>query len=334
MRIGIVCPYAFDVPGGVQFHVRDIAERCIRRATRSGSWRPPRATPTSPRRSPRSVRPVPVRYNGSVARVTLGPATSARVRRWVEAGDFDVLHLHEPLNPVVCMLALWIACPEPVVATFHSACSGPARCTSPTRWSGSPGEDQRADRGVRGRPGDRAACTSGGSRHHPQRRARRLVRARRYARVGGHARAPTVAFLGRVDESRKGLAVAARRDARGARRVPRHATGRRRAGGGERPAQGADDADAGRPFPRDGERRRQGVAVALRRRLPARRTSAASRSASCSSRRWRRGRPSSPPTCRPSPGARRRRERHAVRDRVAAGAGARGARAAGRPRAR
>ena len=26
MRIGIVCPYSWDVPGGVQFHVRDLAE--------------------------------------------------------------------------------------------------------------------------------------------------------------------------------------------------------------------------------------------------------------------------------------------------------------------
>ena len=29
LRIGIVCPYSFDVPGGVQFHVRDLAEHLI-----------------------------------------------------------------------------------------------------------------------------------------------------------------------------------------------------------------------------------------------------------------------------------------------------------------
>ena len=29
MRIGMVCPYSFDVPGGVQFHVRDLAEYLI-----------------------------------------------------------------------------------------------------------------------------------------------------------------------------------------------------------------------------------------------------------------------------------------------------------------
>ncbi|HOF64276.1 MAG TPA: glycosyltransferase, partial [Dermatophilaceae bacterium] len=31
MRIGIVCPYSFDIPGGVQFHVRDLAEVLIQR---------------------------------------------------------------------------------------------------------------------------------------------------------------------------------------------------------------------------------------------------------------------------------------------------------------
>ena len=29
MKVGMVCPYSFDVPGGVQFHVRDLAEHLI-----------------------------------------------------------------------------------------------------------------------------------------------------------------------------------------------------------------------------------------------------------------------------------------------------------------
>src|SRR5690606_14346788 len=29
LRIGIVCPYSFEAPGGVQFHVRDLAEALI-----------------------------------------------------------------------------------------------------------------------------------------------------------------------------------------------------------------------------------------------------------------------------------------------------------------
>ena len=65
-------------------------------------------------------RAVPVRYNGSVARLTFGPLTAARVGRWIERGQFDVLHLHEPLTPSVSLLALWAA-EGPVVATFHTS---------------------------------------------------------------------------------------------------------------------------------------------------------------------------------------------------------------------
>src|SRR5699024_12063165 len=65
-------------------------------------------------------RPVPVPYNGSVARVSFGPRTAVRVRRWVTEGDFDVLHSHEPSAPSVSLLACWAA-QGPVVATFHTS---------------------------------------------------------------------------------------------------------------------------------------------------------------------------------------------------------------------
>jgi phosphatidylinositol alpha-mannosyltransferase len=65
-------------------------------------------------------RAVPVRYNGSVARLTFGPISAARVRRWLAAGDFDVLHVHEPLTPSLSLLAV-LAARGPVVATFHTA---------------------------------------------------------------------------------------------------------------------------------------------------------------------------------------------------------------------
>jgi phosphatidylinositol alpha-mannosyltransferase len=63
---------------------------------------------------------MPVRYNGSVARVNFGPFSAARVRRWLRKGRFDVLHIHEPITPSISLLALWAA-EQPVVATFHAA---------------------------------------------------------------------------------------------------------------------------------------------------------------------------------------------------------------------
>ena len=58
-------------------------------------------------------------YNGSVARLTFGPVTTARVRRWLSEGDFDLVHLHEPQIPSLSLIALWAA-ELPVVATFHT----------------------------------------------------------------------------------------------------------------------------------------------------------------------------------------------------------------------
>jgi phosphatidylinositol alpha-mannosyltransferase len=66
-------------------------------------------------------RAVPVRYNGSVARLAFGPISATRVRRWLTAGDFDVVHVHEPFTPSLSLLAVLAVRDEPVVATFHAA---------------------------------------------------------------------------------------------------------------------------------------------------------------------------------------------------------------------
>jgi phosphatidylinositol alpha-mannosyltransferase len=63
---------------------------------------------------------VPIPYNGSVARLRFGPATHRMVKKWLAQGEFDVLHLHEPNAPSLSMLALNIA-EGPIVATFHTS---------------------------------------------------------------------------------------------------------------------------------------------------------------------------------------------------------------------
>ncbi len=100
MKVGIVCPYSWDVPGGVQFHVRDLAEVLLARGHDVSVLAPADDdTPLPPYVVP-AGRAVPVPYNGSVARVNFGPLSAARVRRWLREGGFDVLHMHEPATPV------------------------------------------------------------------------------------------------------------------------------------------------------------------------------------------------------------------------------------------
>ncbi|UNO39019.1 glycosyltransferase family 4 protein [Streptomyces sp. MST-110588] len=120
MRIGIVCPYSWDVPGGVQFHVRDLAEHLIRRGHEVSVLAPADEGTPLPPYVVSAGRAVPVPYNGSVARLNFGLLSAARVRRWLHDGDFDVLHIHEPGTPSVGLLACWAA-QGPIVATFHTS---------------------------------------------------------------------------------------------------------------------------------------------------------------------------------------------------------------------
>lgn len=116
----MVCPYAWDVPGGVQFHVRDLAEHLPRLGHDVAVLAPADEETALPPYVTAAGRAVPVPYNGSVARVAFGPVSAARVRRWLADLRPDVLHIHEPAAPSVSLLALW-ATSAPVVATFHSA---------------------------------------------------------------------------------------------------------------------------------------------------------------------------------------------------------------------
>jgi phosphatidylinositol alpha-mannosyltransferase len=122
VRVGLVCPYSFDIPGGVQAHVADLARTLIGLGHQVSVLAPGEDdTPTElPEFLVPAGRSMPIKYNGSVARLSFGPVSYTRVRRWIRAGRFDVLHVHEPVAPSLSMLALMVA-DGPIVATFHTA---------------------------------------------------------------------------------------------------------------------------------------------------------------------------------------------------------------------
>ena len=119
-RIGIVCPYGWDTPGGVQSHVRDLAEYLIREGHFVSVLAPAIDDENLPPYVTSAGRPISIPYNGAVARVLFGPIAFSRVRHWISQGDFDVLHLHEPAIPSISLLACWAA-EGPLVGTFHAA---------------------------------------------------------------------------------------------------------------------------------------------------------------------------------------------------------------------
>jgi phosphatidylinositol alpha-mannosyltransferase len=119
VRIGLVCPYSLDVPGGVQNHVKDLAEVLIGMGHHVSVLAPSVENGNGlPRYVVPAGRAVPVPANGSVARLAFGPKAVGRTRRWLREGQFDMLHIHEPAAPSLSLLSLW-ASDGPVVATYH-----------------------------------------------------------------------------------------------------------------------------------------------------------------------------------------------------------------------
>ncbi|NNG40791.1 glycosyltransferase family 4 protein [Flexivirga sp. ID2601S] len=209
MRIGIVNPYALDVPGGVQLHVRDLAEHFIAQGHHVRVLAPADEDAALPDYVDPAGRAMPVPYNGSVARLLFGPVTAARVGRWIDRGAFDVLHVHEPFSPSVSMLAM-MAAEGPVVGTFHSSTLRsrvlltfmPLLEPHLEKLSGRIAVSREALGTIHRHEGaaDAVIVPNGVN-------VDRFAQAPVAAQWQGSDERPTIAFLGRLEEPRKGLAV-------------------------------------------------------------------------------------------------------------------------------
>ncbi len=207
LRVGLVCPYSFDAPGGVQNHVLGLARYLLAQGHQPYVLAPGALSPAAAEIIPAdrfvsAGRAVPVSYNGSTARVNFGPLAARRVRRWLDSLDLDVVHLHEPITPSIAILGL-AAAEVPVVATFHTA-------TPRSRTMHLAGVVMRAlieriDAGIAVSESARDVVV-----RHLGRDALVVPNGIRLTdfpprRPGGAG--PRVVFLGRLDEPRKGLDV-------------------------------------------------------------------------------------------------------------------------------
>lgn len=208
MRIGIVCPYSLDTPGGVQFHVRDLADLLLAQGHEVGVLAPADPKQTLPPYVTSVGRAIPVKYNGSVARLAFGPRVTRITQTWLDQGRFDVVHIHEPFVPSCSLIALRRAtCP--VVATFHSA-QEKSRVLTLAEPFMRPGFE---------RISARIAVSADARRtilEHFDTDATvipngvyvdRFAAAPVQARWQGSPESPTIVFLGRVEEPRKGLPI-------------------------------------------------------------------------------------------------------------------------------
>jgi len=123
MKIALVSPYDFAYPGGVANHISNLdlhlnkmghEVRVIAPASRTVSAFGDRFIPIG------SPRPIPT--SGSITRITLSPWLSSKIKEVLNREKFDIIHLHEPLMPMLCTTVLRLS-NTANIGTFH-ACQG------------------------------------------------------------------------------------------------------------------------------------------------------------------------------------------------------------------
>ena len=133
MRIALVSPYSWTYQGGVNRHVEALAEQFIARGDHVrvlAPWDPPDAISRRLHRSQPELREAPdylvplgrtVGYgaNGAVSNLSSFPEGPIKLRRELRAGNYDVVHVHEPVAPLVGWDAM-VFRGAPVVGTFHA----------------------------------------------------------------------------------------------------------------------------------------------------------------------------------------------------------------------
>ncbi|MBA3471115.1 MAG: glycosyltransferase family 4 protein [Herpetosiphonaceae bacterium] len=205
LRIALVSPYDADYAGGVTEHVRQLAHHF-----RQWGHTVKVIAPSSKRTSvdPDFIplgRVTPVAVNGSVARVSLSLTLGPQIRRILDREGFDIAHVHEPLSPT--LPTTFLSRSNTVnVGTFHAASTRSIGYTFVQSWL------QKVAPRLSGRIAVSAAAREFANRYFPADYTiiPNGVDAETYGRPapaftlpGSHG--PTVLFVGRFNEDRKGF---------------------------------------------------------------------------------------------------------------------------------
>jgi phosphatidylinositol alpha-mannosyltransferase len=121
MKVGLVSPYDFASPGGVNDHVGHLARelRTLSHEVRIFAPSSRADIDLDTRDFYRIGSPIAIPLNDSVARITLSFHLADRVAALIESEKFDVLHFHEPLLPALPMTMLRMSTTANV-GTFHA----------------------------------------------------------------------------------------------------------------------------------------------------------------------------------------------------------------------
>ena len=120
MKIGLVSPYDYAYPGGVMAHIFHLSRHLIDAGHEIKIIAPLTSPPAILDKGfIRLGRSVPVPTGGSMARISLSVWLEPRIKRLLAEEQFDVIHLHEPLAPVIPLYILRLS-NAVNVGTFHA----------------------------------------------------------------------------------------------------------------------------------------------------------------------------------------------------------------------
>ena len=120
MKIALVSAYDFAYPGGVGNHISALAYHFTKMGHEVQIIAPASGVVSTFGASFIPIgRPWPFPGSGSIARVTLSPWLSFRVKAVLDQGRYDIIHLHEPLCPTLCTTVLRLS-HMANVGTFHA----------------------------------------------------------------------------------------------------------------------------------------------------------------------------------------------------------------------
>ncbi|MFC1980503.1 glycosyltransferase family 4 protein, partial [Chloroflexota bacterium] len=121
MKIALVSPYDFAFPGGVINHIAALEKQFTRMGHQVKVIAPACTAASNLNSSLIPIgKPRPVPTSGSIARVTISPWLSSRIKPVLEKENFDIIHLHEPFMPMLCTTVLRLS-NTANIGTFHAS---------------------------------------------------------------------------------------------------------------------------------------------------------------------------------------------------------------------
>ena len=121
MKIALVSPYDFAYPGGVVSHISSLAHHFVDMGHEAKIIAPAsKPVLTFADRFLPVCKPLPVPASGSIARISLSINLSSRITDVLDQENFDVVHLHEPLMPMLCTTVLRFS-QSVNIGTFHAS---------------------------------------------------------------------------------------------------------------------------------------------------------------------------------------------------------------------